>query len=207
MMTAYGDVGLAVEAMKDGAADFLQKPFDSAKLRAVLSNALDRARLEQRVNTLQQDYARVEPGELVGEDAKIIEVRHLIEMVAQDSFVTVLIRGETGTGKELVARAIHQVGKRSKEPFVPVAIASFNSGVVESELFGHEAGAFTGAKGRRIGLFEKAKRGIVFLGRGWISACRSSVEAFAFSREQNFCSRWQLRPNGGRYSSPVSHKS
>lgn len=163
MMTAYGDVGLAVEAMKEGAADFLQKPFDLAKLRAVLSNAMDKARLEQRVTTLEQDYARVEPGELVGDDEKIKEVRDLIEMVARDGFVNVLIRGETGTGKELVARAIHQVGRRSKEPFVPVAIASLNSNLVESELFGHEAGAFTGAKGRRVGLFEKAKRGVLFL--------------------------------------------
>jgi DNA-binding NtrC family response regulator len=163
MMTAYGDVGLAVEAMKEGAADFLQKPFDLAKLRAVLSNAIEKARLEQRVTTLVQDHARDEPGELVGEDQKIKEVRELIEMVAQDGYVNVLIRGETGTGKELVARAIHQVGRRSTEPFVPVAIASFNSNLVESELFGHEAGAFTGAKGRRIGLFEKTKRGVLFL--------------------------------------------
>lgn len=163
MMTAYGDVDVAVRAMKEGASDFLQKPFDLAKLRAALSNALGRARLEQRVSSLQQDFARVEPGELVGQTTQIQEIRHHIQMVAQDGYVTVLIRGETGTGKELVARAIHKVGRRSEEPFVPVTIASLNPSLVESELFGHEAGAFTGAKGRRIGFIEKAKRGILFL--------------------------------------------
>jgi two-component system, NtrC family, response regulator AtoC len=186
MMTAYGDIGLAVEAMKEGAADFLQKPFDLHKLRAVLSNALERARLEQRVTTLEQDYARVEPGELVGKNEKITEVRHLVEMVASDGYVTVLIRGETGTGKELVARAIHQVGRRTKEPFVPVAIASLNANLVESELFGHEAGAFTGAKGRRVGLFEKAKRGILFLDEVGDLPAEAQLKLLRFLEERKF---------------------
>ena len=186
MMTAYGDVGLAVEAMKEGAADFLQKPFNLAKLRAALSNALERARLEQRISTLQQDYARVEPGELVGANSLITEVRHLIQMVAHDGYVTVLIRGATGTGKELAARAIHQVGWRGEGPFIPVAIASLNPNLVESELFGHEAGAFTGAKGRRIGLFEKAKRGILFLDEIGDLPAEAQLKLLRFLEERKF---------------------
>jgi two-component system, NtrC family, response regulator AtoC len=186
MMTAYGDVGVAVEAMREGAADFLQKPFDLPKLRAALANALERTRLRERISTLQQDYARVEPGELVGESTQIAEVRRLIQMVALDGYVTVLIRGETGTGKELVARSIHRVGRRAEEPFVPVAIASLNPNLVESELFGHEAGAFTGAKGRRVGLIEKAKRGILFLDEIGDLPAEAQLKLLRFLEERRF---------------------
>jgi DNA-binding NtrC family response regulator len=186
MMTAYGDVGLAVQAMKEGASDFLQKPIDLAKLRATLSNALDRARLEERISSLQQDYARIEPGELVGQNPLVAEVRNLTQMVAQDGYVTVLIRGETGTGKELVARAIHRVGWRSKEPFVPMATASLSPSLIESELFGHEAGAFTGAKGRRIGFIEKAKRGVLFLDEIGDLPAEGQLKLLRFLEEKKF---------------------
>ena len=186
MMTAYGDVGVAVEAMKEGAADFLARPFDLTKLRAALANALERARLEQRVSSLQRDYARVEPGELVGQNSQIAEVRNLIQMVAKDGYVTVLIRGETGTGKELVARAVHQMGWRQKGPFVPVAIASLNPSLVESELFGHEAGAFTGAKGRRIGFIEKAKHGVLFLDEIGDLPAEAQLKLLRFLEERKY---------------------
>jgi DNA-binding NtrC family response regulator len=186
MMTAHGDVDVAVEAMKEGAADFLQKPFELARLRAALANALGRARLEQRVSSLQQDFARVEPGEIVGQTSQLTEVRNLIRMVATDGYATVLIRGETGTGKELVARAIHKVGWRSEEPFVAVTIAALNPNVVESELFGHEAGAFTGAKGRRLGFIEKAKHGVLFLDEIGDLPAEVQLKLLRFLEERKF---------------------
>lgn len=163
MMTAYGDVNVAVQAMKEGAADFLQKPFDLPKLKATLANVLEQSRLKQRISYLEQDYARIEPGELVGKNSAIENIRRLVQRAAQDGYVTVLIRGETGTGKELVARAIHRHGLRAKEPFVPVVLAALNPNLIESELFGHEPGAFTGATTRRIGYLEKAKGGVLLL--------------------------------------------
>lgn len=163
MISAYGDVNTAVECMRMGAADFIQKPAHLNELRQRLKSALERAKVFQRASQLEEHLQKIAPSELIGESSQMQEVKRLIKMVALDGFVTVLIRGETGTGKELVARGIHRLGGRSNEAFVPVAIASLNENVVESELFGHEAGAFTGATGRRLGYIEKAKGGILFL--------------------------------------------
>jgi DNA-binding NtrC family response regulator len=163
MFSAYGDLETAVECMRLGAVDFIQKPANINELRQRLRASLEHARLSRQVTQLEERLQQIDPTELIGESPRVVEVKHLIRMVAQDGFVTVLIWGETGTGKELVARAIHRLGWRAKEPFVPVAIAALNLNLVESELFGHEPGAFTGAKERRIGFIERAKRGVLFL--------------------------------------------
>lgn len=164
MMTAYGDIDIAIEAMKLGAADFIQKArVDIREFRKVLNNALERFRLERRVAELEEDLRRLEPWELVGDDPKIHEIRNLVDIVAQDGYCTVLIRGETGTGKELVARAIHSRGWRKERPFVPVLLPALPQELVATELFGHVKGAFTDAKEKRVGYIEKAQGGVLFL--------------------------------------------
>jgi len=164
MMTAYGDIDIAVEAMKLGAADFIQKTrMDIREYRKAIQNVLEKTRLERKVSVLEEDLHRLEPWKIVGDDPKILEIKKLVDIVAKGGQTTVLIRGKTGTGKELVARAIHERGIRKKEPFVPVAISTLSPTVVERELFGHERGAFTGADRRKIGFIEKAKGGVLFL--------------------------------------------
>ncbi|HIE29300.1 TPA: sigma-54-dependent Fis family transcriptional regulator [Candidatus Poribacteria bacterium] len=164
MMTAYGDIDIAVEATKLGAADFIQKiRMDIREYRKAIQNVLERTRLERKVSVLEEDLHRLETWEIVGDDPKILEIKRLVDMIAKDGQATVLIRGETGTGKELAARAIHEMGIRKKEPFVSVAISALSPTVVESELFGHEKGAFTGANKRKIGYIEKADGGVLFL--------------------------------------------
>jgi DNA-binding NtrC family response regulator len=164
MMTAYGDIDLAVEAMKLGATDFVQKArIDIREFRKVLRNALERSRLARRVAELEEEMQRLEPWEMVGDHPRIQEVRKLVEMVANDGYSTVLIRGETGTGKELVARAVHTRGWRKEAPFVSVALPALAPSLVERELFGHVRGAFTDARESRPGYIEKAAGGVLFL--------------------------------------------
>jgi len=162
MMTAYGDIDLAVEAMKLGAADFVQKG-DFSELKKTIRNVLERVKLERKLSVLEEDLHRLESWEIVGDDPKVLEIKKLVDMIAKDGQTTVLIRGETGTGKELVARAIHERGIRKEGSFVPVAISALSPTVVESELFGYEKGAFTGADKRKTGYIEKADGGILFL--------------------------------------------
>jgi two-component system, NtrC family, response regulator AtoC len=164
MMTAYGDIDLAVEAMKLGATDFVQKArVDIREFRKVLRNALERSRLARRVAELEEEIQRLEPWELVGDHPSIHEIRKLVGMVALDGYSTVLIRGETGTGKELVARAVHMRGWRKEAPFVSVALPALAPTLVERELFGHVRGAFTDARESRPGYIEKAAGGVLFL--------------------------------------------
>lgn len=164
MMTAYGDVDLAVDAMKAGAADFVQKGrLDLRELKKVLTNALERSRLEQRVEQLEEEIHRLEPWELIGQHRSIRELRETIDMVANDGYSSVLIRGETGTGKEVVARAIHSRGWRRHAPFVPVALPALSPTLVERELFGHAKGAFTDARESRPGYIQKSSGGVLFL--------------------------------------------
>ena len=164
MMTAYSDIDTAVEAMKLGAADFIQKAkMDIREFRKAIQNVLERTRLERKVSVLEEDLHRIEPWEIVGNSPRILETKGLADMTGRDGQTTVLIRGETGTGKELVARVIHRIGVRKREPFIPVAIASLSPTIIESELFGHEKGAFTGADKRKMGYIEKANGGILFL--------------------------------------------
>ncbi|MHB1191387.1 MAG: sigma-54-dependent transcriptional regulator, partial [Armatimonadota bacterium] len=163
IMTAYGTVKSAVEAMKLGAFDYITKPFDMDELKLTVSHAYERNQLLDENFRLKQDLrSRYRMEEIVGESGKMREVYKLIERVA-DSNATVLIRGESGTGKELVARAIHYRSARAAKPFVAVSCAALPESLLESELFGHEKGAFTGAAAQKAGRFELANKGTLFL--------------------------------------------
>lgn len=163
MITAHGSEKIAVEAMKSGADDYVPKPFDNDELRVVVARVLERHRLE-RENRLLREQLQREYGfdQLIGTGARMRRVFETIQKVAETD-LSVLIRGESGTGKELVAQALHNSSPRGTRPFVAVNCAAINKELVESELFGHEKGAFTGADARRIGRFEAAEGGTIFL--------------------------------------------
>ena len=163
VLTGTKTVATAVEAMKKGAADYVTKPFEVEALRIKVRQLLERRELEREVVRLRAQVEREERlGELIGASEAMQEVFHTIRRVAE-SKATVLIRGESGTGKELAAQAVHQLGPRSEGPFVAVNCAGIPETLIESELFGHEQGAFTDAKERRIGKFEAASGGTLFL--------------------------------------------
>jgi len=163
MITAHGSEKVAVQAMKAGAQDYVPKPFDNDEIRIVVQRALEHTRLEREHRMLLERIDRELRFEnLVGSGAAMRRVFEMIEKVAETD-LTVLVRGESGTGKELVAQALHQRSPRRGRPFVAVNCAAISRELVESELFGHERGAFTGADARRIGRFEAANGGTIFL--------------------------------------------
>ena len=163
VITGYGSVDSAVDAMKRGAADYLPKPFKLEELFLTISRVRETRKLEIENGKLRKQIDRLAlPEEIVGESCAIQEVRTRIADVSRRE-VSVLIQGETGTGKGLVARWIHYRSRRRYGPFVEVNCGSLPEGVVESELFGHEKGAFTGAWERHLGRFEVAEGGTVFL--------------------------------------------
>src|SRR5436190_15503160 len=161
LMTAHGTIETAIEATKVGAYDYLQKPFEMPELIGLLHRAADAGRLMREPVALPAE-ASSGPAALVGSSRAMQDVYKEIGRVAAKP-VTVLLRGETGTGKELIARAIYQHSDRSKAPFIAINCAAIPETLLESELFGHERGAFTGAELRRIGRFEQASRGTLFL--------------------------------------------
>ena len=163
MITAHGSEKIAVEAMKSGADDYVPKPFDNDELRVVVARSLERHRLE-RENRLLREQLQREFGfdQLIGSGPGMRRVFETIQKVAETD-LSVLVRGESGTGKELVAQALHNASGRRSRPFVAVNCAAINKELVESELFGHEKGAFTGADARRVGRFEAAQGGTIFL--------------------------------------------
>jgi len=163
IMTAYGTTQTAIEAMKLGAYDYLLKPFDVPKLKSIVFDALKAARAIVQTDSFQpllenEDY---EQG-IIGRSEPMQEVFKTIGQVAGSS-ATVLVTGESGTGKELVAKAIHKHGNRASKPFVAINCAAIPEALLESELFGHERGAFTGAHAQRIGRFEQCHGGTIFL--------------------------------------------
>ncbi len=159
VLTAQGSIDLAVEAMKIGAYDFIQKPVDSTRLRLTLSNATHMRETERQLEVTRRKLRDTGIlGPLVGSSRKMREIYALIEQVAPSN-VSVLITGESGTGKELVARALHELSPRKPKPFVAVNCAAIPETLIESEIFGHEKGAFTGALERRAGCFELAEEG------------------------------------------------
>jgi len=163
MMTAYGSVDTAVEAMKHGAYDFITKPLNIDRLEILINRALRSRQTEQENRDLREQVEkRYGLESLIGNSAAMNEVFDIIRQVAP-SRATVLIQGESGTGKELVAHAIHNLSGRPKQKFVAVHCAALSPQLLESELFGHERGAFTGATERRIGRFEQASGGTLFL--------------------------------------------
>jgi DNA-binding NtrC family response regulator len=162
-LTAVGTVELAVESMREGAFDFLTKPFAPEVVRAAIRRASERTALLRENAVLKTAVRKLEGADdILGESDAIRSVREFIGRVAATN-TTVLITGETGTGKELVARAIHRNSLRAKKPFIAINCAAVTETLLESELFGHERGAFTGADRSRSGLFEAAHEGTIFL--------------------------------------------
>ena len=163
MMTAFATVQTAVEAMKLGAYDYIQKPFDGDEIKMLVERTLEHSRLKLENQALRSMAETSNaPRPLVGASAAMEEVRKKIEMVARSN-VTVLVCGESGTGKEVVARAIHAASERRERPFLAVNCAALSENLLESELFGHEKGAFTGADRLRRGRFELADGGGLLL--------------------------------------------
>ena len=175
MLSGHGQARNIVEAMRCGASDFLRKPFEVEELELAFQKALEKRALKQEVERLR-GRARSETDFmlLTGDNPKMREIRDIIEQVA-DTDITVLIRGESGTGKEVVARTLFQLSGRRDQPFVKVNCAALPSELLESELFGFEKGAFTGAHKRKLGKFEYANRGTIFLDE--ISEMHPSLQA------------------------------
>src|ERR1700744_3484243 len=163
VLTAQGSIERAVEAMKMGAYDFIQKPIDPTRLKTVLANASRQRETERELEVTRRKLRDTGfLGSLVGSSRKMQEMFAMIERVAP-STVSVLITGESGTGKELVARTLHELSPRRGKPFVAVNCAAIPETLIESEIFGHEKGSFTGALERRIGCFELAANGTLLL--------------------------------------------
>ena len=163
MITAHGSETIAVDAIKAGAEDYVPKPFDNDEIRHVVRRALERTRIAREhrmlLDRIEREYGF---GAIVGSGSAMQRVFDIIKKVSETD-LTVLIRGESGTGKELVAQALHGRSPRCERPFIAVNCAAISRELVESELFGHEKGAFTGADTRRLGRFEAADGGTIFL--------------------------------------------
>jgi DNA-binding NtrC family response regulator len=163
MMTAFGSVDMAVRAIKEGAYDFITKPFDTDHLLHLIRKAIENQRLLTENMLLKEEFSSsVGMPKIIGKSEKISEVAKNIQKVAPAK-TTVLLLGESGTGKELFARALHCMSPRREFPFVPINCAAIPRELLESELFGHERGSFTGAEARKLGKFELADKGTVFL--------------------------------------------
>jgi DNA-binding NtrC family response regulator len=160
VISAHGNIDIAVEAVKKGAFDFLQKPFDLGRLEITLRNALDKTTLIRETKNLRKKISR--KFEMIGESESVKHMLDMIDKVAPTD-ARVLITGPNGSGKELVAKSIHEKSKRSNGPMIEVNCAAIPSELIESELFGHEKGSFTSAIKQRIGKFELAEGGTLFL--------------------------------------------
>ena len=161
LITAYGDIDMAVGAMKNGAFDFLQKPIQLNVLEKSIERAVEQVSMQRELNHLRETQYR-HLDFVVGSSPTMQSVLNQAQRAATAS-VSVLITGETGTGKEVLAHTLHQMGTRAEKPFIAVNSAALQSTMIESELFGYEAGAFTDAKKRKPGLMEVADEGILFL--------------------------------------------
>ncbi|MGB9628847.1 MAG: sigma-54-dependent transcriptional regulator [Thermodesulfobacteriota bacterium] len=186
MMTAYGTVETAVASMKEGALDYLTKPIDLDELLLILQKVIERSHLIQENKQLRaQLQERYQFGNIIYGSRKMEEVMALIARVAP-SQATVLIRGESGTGKELVANAIHYSSPRSHKPLIKVSCSAIPETLLESELFGHEKGAFTGAFQKRLGRFEEADGGTIFLDEIGDLSPTIQVKLLRFLQEREF---------------------
>ncbi len=196
LLTAHGDVSLAVEAMRAGAHDFLEKPYDADHLVAVLRRAVGVRRLNEEVLRLRESSGEELQSRFAGLSPTAQSVRDRISHL-KDIDVDILIRGETGAGKEVVARALHDFGKRRSRPFVAINCAAVPETVFESELFGHERGAFTGASDKRIGRIEHAQGGTVFLDEIESMPLTLQVKMLRVIQER------VIEPLGGNRQAPV----
>ncbi|MDP6112541.1 MAG: sigma-54 dependent transcriptional regulator [Planctomycetota bacterium] len=186
IMTAFGSVTSAVDAMKSGAADYLTKPINVEELSVVIRNTLLRKNLQQEVRLLRDRVgSEDQPKKLIGDSHEMRRVSEAIDQVAPTN-VTVLILGETGTGKELVAEAIHKRSPRKEGPFIKLNCSTLSENLLESELFGHEKGAFTGASEQRRGKFEDAHKGTLFLDEVGEISGPTQVKLLRFLQEQAF---------------------
>ena len=190
MVSAYGSVENAVKATRLGAFDFIEKPPNADKILLSVRNALEWARLAEENRRLRQQRAPVK--EIIGESAAISRLREKLALVAPTN-AAVLIIGENGTGKELVARALHALSRRSHQPLVEVNCAAIPEDLIESELFGHEKGAFTGASSRRRGKFDLAHEGTLFLDEIGDMSLKTQAKILRILEEQRF-----ERVGGGR---------
>lgn len=173
LITAFGEVDTAVEAMKKGAQDFLQKPLDLERLLQAVERSSEVVALRRELDLLRRSSTG-ETEMIIGDSPGMKRIMHEAERAAAAS-VSVLITGETGTGKEVLARTIHSIGPRIDKPFIPINCAALPDTMIESELFGHEAGAFTGAQKKKPGLIEIADGGILFLDE--ISSTKQEMQA------------------------------
>jgi len=162
LITAHGTVNWAVEAMKRGAMDFLTKPVDHEHLASLIETAAENVRLRRNADSIEKSLESDRLGHLVGRSPTMAEVFASVSLLAQNE-TSAILQGESGVGKEVVARTIHDLSARSKGPFVAVNSAAIPEGLIESELFGHEKGAFTGATAARAGCFEQADGGTLLL--------------------------------------------
>lgn len=186
VMTAFGTISSAVEAMKKGAENYLLKPLDPEALGAVVDRAMEKARLVQEARRLRDRLReRNALSHIVSSDPKMQDVLELVAQVGP-SKASVLVTGESGTGKELIAEAIHAASPRSKAPFVRLHCAALSESLLESELFGHERGAFTGAFSRREGRFKQADGGTLFLDEIGEVPAAVQVKLLRFLQERTF---------------------
>ncbi len=197
IMTAHGTIDSAVEAMRKGAFDYLEKPLERDDLLLTLQRAFEHIALLRENRALHRKLAETTPvPNIIGDHPKIREVFRIITKIAPTGS-TVLINGESGTGKELVARAIHDLSPRKDNPFFAINCAAIPDSLIESELFGHEKGAFTGANSREIGIFEAASSGTVFLDE--IGEMNVSLQAKLLRAIQEK----EIRRVGGKVNIPV----
>src|SRR6187401_2844189 len=163
LMTAFGSISTAVEAMRAGAFDYVQKPFEIEEMEVKIAKALEMRRMQNQIDYLRHAQGDIyEFDRIIGSSGALEKVLAVVRKVAKSN-TTVLVRGETGTGKELIAGAVHHNSHRAARNFVKVNCAALQENLLESELFGHEKGAFTGADKQRIGRFEQADGGTLFL--------------------------------------------
>jgi len=197
MMTGFGSIDSAVEAMRLGAQDFVTKPFQADRLRLTLERAFEKRELEEENKRLRAAVDRIASfGDLVGKSAAMNEIYALIRKIGRNAS-TVLMTGESGTGKEVVAQTIHFSGDRADRPFVPINCTAMPEGLLESELFGHARGAFTGAHKAKKGLFQEAEGGTIFLDE--IADMSPTLQGKLLRVLQDH----QIRPVGGNESVEV----
>ncbi len=197
IMTAQGTVESAVEAIKHGAYDYLTKPIDLQRLKILLDQVVERQQTLKHVKVLRRQLRdRGSFGSMIGQSASMRAVYHVIEQAAPTT-ASVLVTGESGTGKEIVAQTIHKLSPRAAAPFVPINCAAIPEALLESELFGHEKGAFTGAVERRQGCFELAHRGTLFLDEVAEMTPATQVKFLRVLQERTF------RTLGGRHEQAV----
>jgi len=163
MLSGHGDTKNVVESIKRGASEFINKPFDAKEVEIHIESVLEKTHLKKELDHLKEELkAKSQYETLVGDSPQMLQIKTVVEQVA-DSELTILIRGESGTGKEIVARLLHTLSSRKKEPFVKVNCAAIPRDLLEAELFGYEKGAFTGAHKTKPGRFETANKGTIFL--------------------------------------------